>query len=208
MKINKANKERTAQIEKWNNRPMSWSQVSSWEYNPRGWFNKYISGIKEPSNPAMEFGNLVGDTLGLPTSMVPLLNPHLVGIKEYELSPSLGKIKLTGFCDHYCPKVLTLNENKTSQNTKKWNQKSVNEHGQLTLYSLMIYLQNGTKPEDLTIKLNYIPVAQGQDFHIYLPDPDTFHIYPTKRTTQEALQFGADLIKLRKTMEDYALIQD
>lgn len=199
------NKERVKQIESWKNRDISWSQLNSWSYNKTQWFNKYILGLIEEGNAGMKFGNVVGDTLGTPDSMVPLLNPYLVGVKEYELKAKMNGYTLWGFADHYCPDTKVLNENKTSQKKNRWTQKEVDNHGQLTMYALMLMLTHKTKPEDVTMWLNFIHVTEGGDFQLHVTDPKSVLRFPTKRTTQQCLQFGAEIDKTIKAMEKYAL---
>nr|MBP6946294.1 hypothetical protein [Candidatus Paceibacterota bacterium] len=118
-------------IKVWKERPISWSQLGSWAYSKQQWIDKYIFGLNEEPNLAMLFGNTVGDTLGTPNSMVPSLEKHLVGLKEYELKTTLNGMTLIGYADHYCPCTKVLNENKTSENKNRWNQTLVDLHGQL-----------------------------------------------------------------------------
>jgi hypothetical protein len=199
------NSTRNQQIATWKERDVSWSQLSSWIYSKEQWANKYLFDKPEPANPAMIFGNTVGDTLGLPHSMVPKLNPQLVGIKEYKLRVKMGDHYLLGFCDHYCPEQKILNENKTSQKPNRWTTKEVEAHGQLTMYALMLYLQNKTKPEEVKMFLNFIPVTEGQDFQLRV-DPENFKTFATSRTLKQCLMFGAEINKTLKEMEAYAQI--
>ena len=193
-------------IKKWKERDVSWSQLSSWYYSKEQWANKYIFDKPEPANQAMLFGNVVGDTLGLPHTMVPSLNQHLVGIKEYELRVPLGDRMLVGFCDHYCPDRKVLNENKTSQKKDRWTQKEVDGHNQLTMYALMLYLQSKTRPEDLAVYLNFIPVIEGQDFQLRV-DAENVKTFATSRTLKQCLMFGAEINKTLKEMELYIKAQ-
>ena len=153
----------------------------------------------------MIFGNVVGDSLGTPDSLVPMLNPHLLGVKEFELLAKLDKLQLIGFADHYCPDTLNLNENKTSRRLNRWTQKEVDAHGQLTMYALMLMLTHKVKPEDLTIWLNFIPVRETQCFDMEVIYqkllPPRFR---TTRTTRQCLEFGATILKTLKEMETYA----
>jgi len=87
-------------------RPASFSFFSSWEYNKNEWYDNYILGNKKESNAAMEFGTLVGDSIGTPNSMVPTLVPP--GVKEYEMRANIGEIYLVGYADHFDPATLTL----------------------------------------------------------------------------------------------------
>ncbi len=183
-------------IKNWLKRDVSYSQLSSWDYDKDQWFNKYVMGIEEPPSPAMTFGNTVGDTLGLPHSMVPQLR-EVPGIKEYKMRVKMGNMFLVGYADHHCPETLFLNENKTSQNTKKWDQKSVDEHKQLDMYALLLFLQDNVKPEDLKMRLNYIPVIQGGDFLLSLPNPVECYHFETSRTTRDITKYSAYIQQTR-----------
>lgn len=198
---------RKQQIETWKERDVSWSQLSSWTYSKDQWAFKYLFGKQEEANQAMKFGNVVGDSLGTPDSMVPKLNPFLVGVKEYELRVPMNGHNLVGYCDHYCPDTKVLNENKTSQTLDRWTQNKVDSHQQLDMYTLMLFLRDKVKPEDVEIWLNFIPVYVGGDFHPRV-NPEEFYRFRTKRTTQQCLIFGSWIDKTLKEMEKYAMTVD
>lgn len=183
-------------------RPLSWSQLSSFEYSPKEWHKRYVLNKPDPPNAAMLYGSKVGDSIGTPDSLVPTLVPP--GVKEYELRANIGPIYLVGFADHYCTDTLVLNENKTTDKPTKWNQKSVDAHGQMTMYALLLFLQNKTKPEDVTMFLNYIPVLVGNDFQYYLPTPPTYTAIPTRRTTKDIMNFVTYVKDTVAAMEAYA----
>lgn len=189
-------------IKKWLLRDASYSQFSSWDWSKEQWFDKYILGIEEPPSPAMTFGNTVGDTLGTPESMVPQLR-EVPGIKEYKMRVKMGNMFLVGYADHHCPDTLFLNENKTSQNANRWTQKSVDEHKQLDMYGLLLFLQDGVKPEDVRMRLNYIPVVQGGDFMLSLTDPVECYHFETRRTTADITRYSAYIQQTRKEQLEY-----
>lgn len=197
-------KSREEYIEQWLKRDVSWSQINSWRYNKLQWANSYLFNTPFEPNALMIFGNVVGDTLGTEQSMVPDLEPHLKGEKEYKLHVKMNDRYLVGYCDHYDPMRKLLNENKTSVNPNRWDQQAVDDHGQLTMYSLMLYLQNKTLPEDLEIWLNFIPVAQKRYGVMHIPDPSIFHRFQTKRTLAQCLQFGGFIEATLKEMEIFA----
>ena len=182
-------------------RPLSHSQLSSWEYNKDEWWDNYILGKRKAPNPAMEFGTVVGDSIGTPGSLVPELVPP--GVKEFELSASLGPIRIVGYADHYCPNTLVLHENKTSDKPDRWDQKKVDEHPQLTMYALMLYLRDKVKPEEIKMFLNFIPVERGSDMHYRVPEPVVFHQFETRRTTTDILRYAAYVTDTVKQMEEY-----
>ncbi len=188
-------------INRFNARALSYSQLASWEFNKEQWYRSYILGIREPANMAMLMGNKIGDAIGTIDNPIPGLDP--VGIKEYELHAKMGDISLVGYCDHYCPIRKVLNENKTSTTKDRWTQKKVDEHGQLTMYCLMLFLQHKVKPEDVQIFLNFIPVIEQGDFTLALPDPVRFTTFETRRTTRDILMYGAYIQNTVKLMDEY-----
>jgi hypothetical protein len=186
-------------------RPLSYSQLSSFEYSPHEWYKRYVLLKPDPPNAAMLFGSKVGDSIATDDSLVPTLTPP--GVKEYELRANIGKIKMIGFIDHWDAETKTLNENKTTDKPDKWNQKSVDAHGQMTMYALLLYLQDKVKPEDVTMFLNDIPVTIGGDFQYQLPDPPTYTAIPTKRTTTDILRYVGYVEETVAKMEKYARSQ-
>lgn len=191
-------------IDKWKEHKVSWSQLSSWNFNKHQWASRYL--FCEPSTPnaKMVFGNTVGDSLATPNSMMPELDPYLDGIKEYKLETTMNGLNLIGYADHYCPQRRVLNENKTSTNPVQWHQKKVDEHGQLTMYALILLLEEKVKPENIEMWLNFIPVNEKRYGVLELPEQPTFLRFPTKRTTKQVLLFGAQIKKTLEDMEKYA----
>lgn len=183
-------------------RPLSYSQLSAWEYNKEEWYERYVLNKRGATNAAMKAGSIIGDSIGTPNSLIPELNPP--GVKEYELRASLGDIHMVGYCDHYDPETKVLHENKTSTNRKKWNQKSVDTHKQLDMYALMLFLTHDVLPEEIQMYLNYVRVIEGQDMHYYLPDPVEFVQYPTKRTAQHLVDMAKYIEKTVAEMCGYA----
>lgn len=183
-------------------RPLSYSQLSSFEYDPAQWYDNYILGNRAPANAAMLYGSYIGDRIGTVDNPVTGLDP--VGVKEYEMRANLGDIHIVGFADHYCPVHKILNENKTSDKHDRWTQAKVDDHGQLTMYALMLFLQRKVKPEHVTMYLNFIPVRQNGDFTYSLPEPVTFTTFETKRTTRQVLEYAAYIQNTVKLMEAYA----
>lgn len=116
------------------------------------------------------------------------------------ISDALGDIHMIGFADHYCDKTLVLHENKTSDNRKKWNKKSVDTHTQLTMYALLLHIQDKVKPDDIKMQLNYIPVRiVGTTYK--LPDPVEVLSYPTKRTNIQVIQYVGYVKDVVKEMD-------
>jgi len=185
-----------------NKKPLSWSALSSFRYDPEQWYKKYVLNQKQKATPKMEFGNTVGESLATEAPLVGGVVTYPV--MEYELKVPFGDIYLLGYIDSYNTEKKLMREYKTSCNPKKWNQKSVDSHGQLTMYAFMLYLQHGIKPEDLTIHLDYIPVEENFDGTMSVCKPHKVYTYETKRTLRECLLFGTEINKTVKEMESYA----
>lgn len=193
-------------IAAWKKRPYSWSQHSSFDYDKDQWFLSYVLGVKGDPSPAMLFGNVVGQSLATnkPMADVPR-QPHM----EYEIKVKLDDFSVLGYFDSYncgrcdiCSDMKQLEEYKTSGNTNKWNQKSVDTHGQLTYYCMLLYLRDKVKPEDVAIRLHYIPVEEDASFEMaVVGKPQSFN---TKRTMTDVLRLMVEIKKRRKEMERYA----
>lgn len=189
-------------LKAWQKRAYSWSQHSSFDYDKDQWFNSYILGSRGEASPAMEFGKLVGESFGTDTPMASVTRySHM----EYAIKTRLGNIPLIGFLDSYDPINKRLREYKTSSNASRWTQDTVDDHGQLTFYCLLLYLAEKVRPEDVTIHLEYIPVRETMDFSMEVSRDTVPSVFETKRTTRDVLQFAVEIKKRRNAMEEYAL---
>jgi len=187
-------------IEQWRRRPYSWSQHQSFrDYDKEEWYSKYILGNPTPTNKRMAFGSAVGRRIETDPTYIPQL-PR--GVMEYGVEVMMDDIALIGYMDAYDPETKTINEYKTSS-PAGWSQEKVDDHGQLTLYCLLLLLKEDIKPEDVTIQLHHMHTIEDGAFNISFKSPFTIDTYTTKRTTKQCLMFGAEIIKLRKEMEKY-----
>lgn len=180
----------------WEKRPYSWSQHSSWQYDKNEWYKRYILGESTPSNPALDFGKKFADSIEWGTPMAPVLIYPKV---EYGIKASLDRLELVGYLDSWCPERLRLAEYKTG--VKKWDQKRVDEHGQLTFYALLHYLANQIKPEDIHMILQWLPTKTHANFTFGLVGE--IHTFETRRTMREALMLASEIQSVRKEMEEY-----
>jgi len=179
--------------------PVSYSQLSSFEFDPEQWYRRYVLKKRDPATPAMEYGKLVGERLASDPDFLPKVPRG--DIYEYELNAKLGDVPYIGYIDAYTPHH-TLHEYKTSENKKRWTQATVDAHTQLDMYAMLLYLQHKVRPEDLTIALTYIPVRRKGDFtYECYGEPKTFQ---TKRTLSGIMRYATYVEKLLKTMERYA----
>jgi hypothetical protein len=192
-------------------RPLSWSAISSFEYDPEEWYQNYVVGKPRKSNPEMEFGKKVGELLAANGTYLPQV-PRL-GKYEHPFKVVYNKIPLIGFADTFC--VLThskLKEFKTG--VREWNQKRVDEHGQLTLYCLLNYISKKIKPEDMDIELVWLPTKriENGNFEVKIefvePIDKSMKIFKTKRTMADILQMGARINVAVREMQEYVVRQD
>lgn len=179
-------------------RPLSWSAISSFEYNPEEWYNKYILNIQPQPNKEMVFGKKFAKSCEDRKPMAPVT---LLSHMEYPLSTTFNGIPLIGYIDSYEPHE-ALREYKTGKNP--WTQEKADNHGQIDMYALQLFIQHQVKPEDLDIVIEWVPTKENGDFTISLVDPVVVHKFPTKRTMSDILRFGARINNVVKEMGKYA----
>lgn len=185
-------------------RPLSWSAISSFEYDPEQWYDRYIRAIVEEPSEEMKFGKLIGERLASDAAFL----PHVPRYKEfeYELRQALGKIPMIGFIDSYEPHRFTsgpaVYEYKTG--VKPWDQKRADEHGQISMYLLMLYLQHKLKPEDVKCHVLWMPTMKTGDFKIQFADENDVRIFETRRSMVDILAFGQRIKQTVRAMELFA----
>jgi hypothetical protein len=177
-------------------RPLSWSQISSFEYDPDKWYDRYMLRNKPPETGALTFGKQIGEMVEKDPNFLPEL-PRAKTM-EYPMKVKFGEVWLIGYADSYEPGRLI--EYKSGQ--KPWTQERVDEHGQLTLYCLMEYLINGIKPEEQVISLHWMPTKENGDFSVSFNGADFQH-FKTSRSTRDILEFGMRITKVIKEMQEY-----
>ncbi len=195
-------------LEKLNSRPLSWSSLSSWEWNKEEWAKKYLEGIETPPNAEMVFGSKVGKRLETDPTYLPMIPRHCK--MEHEFKVNIGGVDLIGYADSFCTVTnKKLLEYKTSR--PGWDKKKVDNHHQLTLYVLFNYITNKIKPEDVEIKLVWMPTQRKEsgnfevDISFVEPIEKNIVIFETKRTMIDILKFAAHVKKTFKEMQKFAL---
>lgn len=187
-------------------RPLSWSAISSFEYDPEQWYQKYYMGIEQPSSPEMEFGKKFADSCEMREPLAPVtLLKHV----EFKFEFIFNDIPMIGFADTY--EFTETGEFKTG--VKAWDQKRVDQHGQITMYALGNWILHKFKPQDCKFWLEWIPtkrVAQGNgayrtsDYAIeFATSNPVVHHFDTKRSMRDVLQFGLMVQKTLQEMEQY-----
>lgn len=189
------------QIKTWKARPFSWSQLSSFAYSKEQWFSKYIEGHTSEPSPQMLFGNVIGAKLTKDPSFLPSVLRYKVF--EQELRGKIGKLNLIGFIDSFNPKTKDFYEYKTSSNKGKWNRKSVQEHGQILFYKLLIW-QNYKVVANAS--LFYIPAEMLATGKMRL-SKDPVKSFETNHTLKDILNFGAFIKKTIVEMEEYVKVK-
>lgn len=186
-------------------RPLSWSAISSFEYDPEQWYRNYYLGQKDPANKEMIFGSRFATAAenGKPMAKITMLCKM-----EQEFNVVFNKIPLKGFADTFCTKTKKrTGEYKTgkykSNGDPAWTQKRVDEHGQITLYALMNYVKHKMRPEDCEFFLEWIPTAEDGSFNIYIIDPNDVKHFVTKRTMKDLLDFGMRINRTVDAMQAY-----
>lgn len=204
-------------IKKWHKRRFSWSQKSSYDWNKKQWFDRYILEKKSPATPELDFGKIFGSLLEVGDNEH---NIERLGIPEYEILTKYKKIPLIGYLDSWDAETKTILEYKTG--VKLWDKKRVDDHGQLTFYAALLYLAHKIRPEDVTMRLIWCATEkvhgetvikelpngemyESQDYSIKFIENMTPRVFATKRTSVEVLRFLGEIERQYADMEAYAL---
>lgn len=179
-------------------RPLSWSQLQSFHYNPDDWYASYVLGERQAPNSLMLAGSRIGDAIGTPDSPIEELSD--IGVKEYTVKATIDGIPIVGHLDGWDSTALTLSENKCSDKKGRWTQGKADKHGQIDMYLILLREQDGVDPESVTSLLNFIHLKQtGVD---YAPSGQ-WRQFTTKRTREQLDCFIEDMKQTVELMERY-----
>lgn len=181
-----------------NKRPLSWSAISSFEYDPAQWYSKYILHETPTDSAEMRWGRMVADSFQTKTPLAPVT---LYPVVEQKLSVVFNDVPLVGWIDTYDPKTHNFREFKTGK--RPWTQKRADEHGQLQMYALMLYVTHKVKPENYTIHLDWLPTKANGDFSIDFVKPIVVHSFQVKLKMSDILIFGNRINNTIKAMQEY-----
>lgn len=182
-------------------RPLSWSAISSFEYDKEQWYRKYVLKQEQEVTPALSFGKAVADSI---ENGKPLAPVTLHSAVEFRFECEFGGIKLIGFADTFDDKTFRkLGEFKTGK--KPWDRKRVDDHGQLTMYLLMNWIMHKVPPEQVEVFLEWMPTKENGDFTMSFVDAKDIRHFRTKRSMRDILNFGMRIKKTYAEMELYAL---
>ena len=182
-------------------RALSWSAISSFEYNKKEWYNKYVLGHRQRETPEMAFGKVIGERLASDPEFLPEV-PRLAKF-EHAFNVMFAGIPLVGYADTFCTSTKRkLYEYKTG--VKPWTKKRADEHGQIDMYALLHYITEKIPPEDVEFKLVWLPTKRVEtgDFKVIvsLVLPVVPQIFTTKRTMLDIIAMGARIKRTYKEM--------
>lgn len=190
---------------RWRARDLSWSQISSFEYDPDQWYRRYFEKEEQFETEEMKFGKEIGEKLANDPEFLPEVPRH--SKFEHGFRVMFDGIPLVGYADSFCSITKKkLLEYKTG--VKAWDQKRADEHGQIDMYLLMHYITEKIKPEEVKCEIVWLPTERKEDgdfqVTIKLVEPIVPQAFKTKRTMADILRFGARIKQVYKEMELYA----
>lgn len=181
-------------------RPMSWSSLSSFDWDPSAWYRRYILG-EEQTSPEMTFGSMVDKRL----QDDPLYLPHVprYPLMQHVMRGTVSGIPIIGVPDGLNLAEPNLADYKTGK--KPWTIKRANETGQLTWYLLLIELTEKIKPEAFDCFIHWLPTANHPDFTINFRNPDDPELitFRTTRSSLDTLMFRKRITDTYKAMQEY-----
>lgn len=180
-------------------RPLSYSSISSFEWDKEKWYRTYILNERQQSKE-MDFGSYVDKKIQDDPTFIPSLPryPHM----QWEGKVVFNKIPLIGKLDGVDFNKKILIDYKTGK--KEWDQKRIDEHEQLTFYALLVYVIKKIKPEDFVYKIHWLPTKETGDFVIdFRDDPVVPITFESKRTMKDILLYGTKIMRIVKEMEQF-----
>lgn len=193
------------QLETWRKRPHSWSQHSQFrDYSKEDWYKRYVLGERLATTKEIDFGSAVDKRIQADPNYIPSI-PRGTSL-QHTITLEFGEHKLTGLFDIYDENEVFIGEIKTGK--AAWDKDRVDNHGQITMYCFLLFLNNNIMPESVKLKLYWIPTEERADFSIGFAKPFKVHEFETKRTLKDCLEFGAEVVNIRKEMEKYILTHD
>lgn len=186
-------------------RPLSWSAISSFDYDHEQWYQKYIMGVEQMSSPEMLFGKAFADSCELRKPLAPVT---MLSKMEHSFESIFNGIPLIGYADTIDEATMReTGEYKTG--VKQWDQKRADNHGQIKMYALQNYLNNKIRPEDCKFWLEWIPtkrIMQSNGFNYSIEfdsKPAQVLRFNVKVTMQDILKFGSVIKSTVNEMEKY-----
>lgn len=192
-------------LDKFKEKPFSWSSISSWEFNKESWARKYLDGIYDPDSEELKFGKYIDEKI----QKDPEFLPHLPRYEkmQHKMKVMFGDILLVGIPDGIDFKGKRLADYKTGK--KEWTIQRAKETGQLKFYLLLLYITEKIKPEEFDCYIHWLPtkLEENGNFErkISLIKEDDIRTFKVKHTMADILKFGQYIKQTYKEMCDYAL---
>ena len=135
---------------------LSWSQIQLFERSPELYVRKYISGEDEPESEAMRLGKNLAQALEIQEKTGDQALDNLLTVfpvypqREFKIEAHLEgmEVPLYGILDGFDEKQLRIGEYKSG---RFWDQKMVDESGQLKMYALMVWLKYQKMPSEVML---------------------------------------------------------
>lgn len=135
---------------------LSWSQIQLFERSPEWYAKKYLTGEEEPVSEATRLGKTLATALEVQQTTGDDALDRLVALfpgypqREFKLEAVLDgvEVPLYGILDGFDEERLRIGEYKSG---RFWDQKMVDESGQLKMYELMVWLRYQTLPSEVML---------------------------------------------------------
>lgn len=195
-------------LDKLHSLPLNWSSISSFEYNRERWFRNFILGEKS-SSEEMSFGTMIDKKIQVDPTFMPNLPRY--ELMQHKMTVMFNGIQLMG-----TPDGINLKKNKQLADYKtgrlKWDRKRAQDHGQLVMYLLLLYITEKVKPEEFDCFIHWLPtkLEENGNFErkITLISETEFKTFKVKHTMQDLLAFGLRIKKTYAEMELYVQNHD
>lgn len=178
---------------------LSWTKFNTLKTKEQDYIDYYLLGKPRPINAGMEYGKRLADALEVDDlTGDPMLDLAIAQIPRMELIEH--EIQYDWVTDGFeVPLYIQMDwaskdlsefaDNKTHNEKWPWNQKKVDESGQLTFYAAVIWLVTGKIPEKIAI--HGIPTKIDPEGKIQATG-DVYSVY-TKRTQQQILRMLSEM---------------
>ena len=133
---------------------LSWSQLSLWEQDSELYRRIYIDGLKRHEGEHLRIGKALTQRLETGEEAEDKMIEHIAILlpkyekKAHEIKADFYGIPVLGKLDCFNRKGLVVGEVKTGRH---WSQKMVDKSGQLTFYSMLVWLKYKKLPSNIIL---------------------------------------------------------
>ena len=184
---------------------LSWTQINTLETSEKQYVKLYLEGQKLPINRGMALGSEIADALETGRHTGDIIKDFVVAtlprldVQEKELRAKINidgqNIPLLSFIDMASHDLTKIKEIKTGATA--WNQRKVDQHGQITFYCVVIKAITGYIPED--IELVWAPSELINDKPELTGEIKRFK---TKRSAVDVLKMKSRILKAWQRIEE------